>query len=113
MSPTTTMETFLNLDIRVGRVIRAETFPGARKPAYKLWIDFGESGIRKSSAQLTDLYHVDELKDRLVLAVINLPPRQVADFISEVLVLGVPTQSGRDVVLVGPDREIPPGLRLL
>ncbi|WP_375488054.1 tRNA-binding protein [uncultured Mycobacterium sp.] len=107
------METFLNLDIRVGRVIKAETFPGARKSAYKLWIDFGESGIRKSSAQVTDLYHVDELKDRLVLAVINLPPRQVADFISEVLVLGVPTQSGRDVVLVGPDREIPPGLRLL
>lgn len=113
MSPTTTIETFLDVDIRVGRVIRAEEFPRARKPAYKIWIDFGELGIRKSSAQISDLYTIDELKGRLVLAVVNPPARQVADFVSEVLVLGVPTEGDRSVVLVGPDREIPPGLRLL
>jgi tRNA-binding protein len=113
MLDTTTIETFLDVDIRVGRVIRAEEFPLARKPAYKLWIDFGELGIHRSSAQITDLYTVGELKDRLVLAVVNLPPRQVADFVSEVLVLGVPTDSGSSVVLVGPDRAISPGLRLL
>jgi tRNA-binding protein len=113
MPDTTTIEAFLDVDIRVGRVIRAEEFPRARKPAYKLWIDFGELGVHRSSAQITDLYTVDDLKDRLVLAVVNLPPRQVADFVSEVLVLGVPTDSGRNVVLVGPDREILPGLRLL
>jgi tRNA-binding protein len=113
MLPTTTIETFLDVDIRVGRVIKAEEFPRARKPAYKIWIDFGELGIRKSSAQVSDLYTVDELKGRLVLAVVNLPARQVADFISEVLVLGVPTEGGGGVVLVSPDREIPPGLRLL
>lgn len=113
MSPTTTIEAFLDVDIRVGRVIRAEEFPRARKSAYKIWIDFGELGIRKSSAQISDLYTIDELKGRLVLAVVNLPARQVADFVSEVLVLGVPTEGGRSVVLVGPDREIPPGLRLL
>jgi tRNA-binding protein len=109
----TTIETFLDLDIRVGRVINAEEFPRARKPAYKLWIDFGEFGVRKSSAQVTDLYTVDELKDRLVLAVVNLPARQIADFLSEVLVLGVPTDGDRGVALVGPDREVPLGLRLL
>jgi tRNA-binding protein len=111
--PTTTIETFLDVDIRVGRVIKAEEFPCARKTAYKLWIDFGELGIRKSSAQITEFYTVDELKDRLVLAVVNLPSRQVADFLSEVLVLGVPTDGNGGVALVGPDREIPVGLRLL
>jgi tRNA-binding protein len=113
MSPTTTIETFLDVDIRVGRVIKAEEFPRARKPAYKIWIDFGDLGIRKSSAQISDLYTVDELKGRLVLAVVNLPARRVADFVSEVLVLGVPTEGDRSVVLVGPDREIPPGVRLV
>lgn len=113
MSAMTTIDTFLGVDIRVGRVIRAEEFPRARKPAFKLWIDFGEFGIRKSSAQVTDLYTAGELVDRLVLAVVNLPPRQVADFISEVLVLGVPTEGERAVALIGPDREVPLGLRLL
>ena len=113
MLDTTTIEAFLDVDIRVGRVIRAEEFPLARKPAYKLWIDFGELGIHRSSAQITDLYTVGDLKDRLVLAVVNLPPRQVADLVSEVLVLGVPTDSGGSVVLVGPDRAISPGLRSL
>ncbi|MDP7739763.1 tRNA-binding protein [Mycobacterium paragordonae] len=113
MPETVAIDTFLNVDIRAGRVIRAEQFPHARKAAYKLWIDFGELGVRRSSAQITDLYTIDELKDRLVLAVVNLPPRQIADFISEVLVLGIPTGGGRSVVLVGPDREVSPGLRLL
>ncbi|MDD4866930.1 MAG: tRNA-binding protein [Mycobacterium sp.] len=85
----------------------------ANPPTSKLWIDFGELGIRKSSAQITDLYSIDDLTGRLVLAVVNLPPRQVADFLSEVLVLGVPTDGDRAVTLVGPDREIPVGLRLL
>jgi tRNA-binding protein len=113
MPNTTTIDAFLDVDIRVGRVIRAEKFPRARKPAYKLWIDFGELGVHRSSARITDLYTIDDLTDRFVLAVVNLPPRQVADFVSEVLVLGVPTNSGRNVVLVGPDREVSPGLRLL
>lgn len=111
--PKTTIKAFIDVDIRVGRVISVEEFPRARKPAYKLWIDFGELGVHRSSAQITDLYSVDELKNRLVLAVVNLPPRQVADFVSEVLVLGVPTDDDGNVVLVGPDREISPGLRLL
>ncbi|WKB34717.1 tRNA-binding protein [Terrilactibacillus sp. S3-3] len=110
---TITIDQFMDVDIRVGRVIRAEEFPRARKPAYKLWIDFGEFGVKKSSAQITDIYNLDELKDRLVMAVVNLPPRQVADFMSEVLVLGIPLEDGRDVVLVGPEREVRPGLRLL
>lgn len=113
MPDTVTVEAFLDVDIRVGRAIRAEAFPRARKPAYKLWIDFGELGVHRSSAQLTDLYAVDELKDRLILAVVNLPPRRIADFVSEVLVLGIPTENGRGVVLVGPDRALSPGLRLL
>ncbi|OSC18531.1 tRNA-binding protein [Mycobacterium vulneris] len=86
MSEQTTIETFLGVGIRVGRVIKAEEFPRANKPAYKLWIDFGDLGIRKSSAQINDLYTTDEVDGRLVLAVVNFPPRQVANFISEVLV---------------------------
>lgn len=113
MTDMTTVEAFFTGDIRVGRIIKAAAFPRARKPAYKLWIDFGELGVRRSSAQITDLYALDELQDRLVLAVVNLPPRQVADFISEVLVLGVPTDGDRNVVLIRPDYDLPPGLRLL
>jgi tRNA-binding protein len=113
MPSNTTIEAFLGVDIRVGRVVEAKEFPRARKPAYQLSVDFGDLGIRKSSAQITDLYTTDELVGRLVLAVVNLPPRQVADFISEVLVLGVPTDGDGGVALVGPDRNIPLGLRLL
>lgn len=113
MPETITIDTFMSVDIRVGRVIRAEEFPRARKPAYRLWIDFGALGVRKSSAQITDLYTLDELKDRLVMAVVNFPPRQVADFMSEVLVLGVPAEGGGNVVLIGPERDVRPGLRLL
>lgn len=106
------LEDFLRLDIRVGLVLRAETFPAARKPAYRLWIDFGpELGVKKSSAQITALYRPEDLSGRLVLAVVNFPPRQVADFMSEVLVLGVDDAEGR-VVLVEPERDAPLGSRL-
>ena len=98
-----TMEDFDRLDIRLGRVVEAADFPEARKPAYKLWIDFGaELGVRKSSAQLTALYSKEELEGRLVLAVVNFPPRQIGPFMSEVLTLGVPDAQG-EVVLIAPD----------
>ncbi|WP_027717901.1 tRNA-binding protein [Desulfovirgula thermocuniculi] len=106
-----TIEDFLAVDMRVGRVLQAEEFPEARKPAYKLTIDFGPLGIKKSSAQITALYRPEELVGRLVVAVVNLPPRRVAGFPSEVLVLGVPDEKG-DVVLLQPDREVPLGVRV-
>jgi tRNA-binding protein len=93
-------------------ILRAEEFPQARKPAYKLWIGFGELGTRTSSAQLTAFYRAAELPGRLVLAVINFPPRRIAGFSSQVLVLGVPAGGPDDVVLVRPDREVPPGTRV-
>ncbi len=100
-----TMEDFDRLDIRLGRVVEAADFPEARKPAYKLWIDFGgELGVRKSSAQLTALYSREELEGKLVLAVVNFPPRQIGPFMSEVLTLGVPDESG-EVVLIAPDEK--------
>src|SRR5512134_72336 len=105
-------EDFLKVDIRVGRVTRAEPFPEARKPALKLWIDFGpELGERRSSAQITTHYAPDALVGRLVLAVVNFPPRQIGPFRSEVLTLGLADASGA-VVLVGPDHDVPPGARL-
>lgn len=103
---------FAKVDIRVGRIVRVEEFLNARKPAWKLWIDFGELGTRKSSAQLVTLYTREQLLGRLVLAIVNFPPRQVADFMSEVLVLGVPLDAAQTVVLIGPDREVPLGGRL-
>ncbi|HHY53699.1 MAG TPA: tRNA-binding protein [Clostridiales bacterium] len=102
-----TFEEFMDLDIRVGRIISVEDFPEARKPAYKLAIDFGPLGIKRSSAQITELYEKEDLVGREVVCVINFPPKQVADFVSEVLVLGVYTESG--VVLLQPDREVPLG----
>lgn len=107
-----TFDDFAKVDIRVGRVVRVEAFPKARKPAWKLWIDFGDLGIRKSSAQLVKLYTAEQLVGRLVLAVVNFPPRQVADFMSEVLVVGVPLDPEQTVVLIGPEREVPLGGRL-
>ena len=104
-------EDFEKVDIRVGRIVRAETFPEARKPAYKLVIDFGELGTRRSSAQLTRRYRAAELEGRLVLAVVNFPPRQIGPFVSEVLTLGVPDAEGA-VVLVGPDADVPAGVRM-
>ena len=105
-------EEFEKVDVRVGRIVRAETFPEARKPAYKLLIDFGaEIGQRRSSAQLTIHYTCEELIGRLVLAVVNFPPRQIGPFMSEVLTLGVPDEHGA-VVLIAPDTDVPLGGRL-
>ncbi|WP_164738185.1 tRNA-binding protein [Frigidibacter oleivorans] len=103
---------FLKVDVRVGRITRAEPFPEARKPAYKLWIDFGpELGEKRSSAQITDHYTPETLVGRQVLAVVNFPPRQIGPVMSEVLTLGVPDAEGR-VVLIGPSLEVPEGGRL-
>jgi tRNA-binding protein len=107
-----TPEEFFRADIRVGAILRAEEFPQARRPAYKLWIDFGELGTRRSSAQLTACYQPADLAGRLVLAVVNFPPRRVAGFSSEVLVLGVPDGDASRVALVQPDRPVPPGTRV-
>jgi tRNA-binding protein len=100
-----TYDDFKRLDIRVGRIIEATIFPEAKKPAYKLRIDFGKDiGVKKSSAQVTKHYTPEELVDKLVLAVVNFPPRQIGPFISEVLTLGLPDENG-DVVLVVPDKK--------
>ena len=97
------MDDFDKLDIRLGRIVEAADFPEARKPAYKLKIDFGdEIGVKKSSAQLVALYSKEELEGKLVLGVVNFPPRQIGPFISEVLTLGVPDAKG-EVVLIAPD----------
>jgi tRNA-binding protein len=103
---------FEKVDVRVGRIVRAEEFPEAKKPAYKLTIDFGQDvGIRRSSAQLTRRYRRDELEGRLVMAVVNFPPRQIGPFMSDVLTLGVPDAEGA-VVLVTPDHDVPIGGKL-
>jgi tRNA-binding protein len=101
-------EAFDTLDLRVGRILRAEVKEGARKPSYKLWIDFGPLGERTSSAQLTALYPPHELVGRLVIAVTNLGSRNIAGFRSDVLVLGVPSAEG-EVVLLGVERDVPLG----
>ncbi len=109
---TISFDDFLKVDIRVGRITRAEPFPEARKPAIKLWIDFGpEMGERKSSAQITKHYTPEALVGRRELAVVNFPPRQIGPMISEVLTLGVPDAEG-EVVLIGPGQEVPLGGRL-
>ena len=103
---------FLKVDIRVGRVTRAEPYPEARKPAIKMWIDFGPGiGERRTSAQVTAHYDPETLVGKQVLAVVNFPPRQIGKFMSEVLVLGMPDADG-EVVLVGPDQDVPDGGRL-
>lgn len=111
-TPAIAFADFVKLDIRVGRIIQADDFPEARKPAYKLVIDFGAAlGTRRSSAQLTRNYPRAELPGRLVLAVVNFPPRQIGPFMSEVLTLGVPDADG-EVVLLVPDRDVPMGGRM-
>lgn len=109
---TISFDDFLKVDIRVGRITRAEPFPEARKPAIKLWIDFGpEIGEKKSSAQITRHYRPEDLVGRQVMAVVNFPPRQIGPMKSEVLTLGVPDEAG-EVVLIGPGHDVPVGGRL-
>jgi tRNA-binding protein len=107
-----TFEDFKKVDMRVGKILEVEDFPEAEKPSYKLKIDFGtEIGIKKSSAQLTKHYRKEDLKGKLVLAVVNFPPKQIANFVSEVLVLGVPDKNN-ECVLVKPDKEVDIGVRV-
>ncbi|MGB7321105.1 MAG: tRNA-binding protein [Albidovulum sp.] len=109
---TISFDDFMKVDVRVGRITRAEPFPEARKPAYRLWVDFGpEIGEKRSSAQITAHYTPDDLIGRQVLAVVNFPPRQIGPVLSEVLVLGVPGAAG-EVVLIAPDHGVPIGGRL-
>lgn len=103
---------FEKVEMRVGTIIEIQDFPEARNPAYRLSIDFGEEiGTRKSSAQITTLYSKDELKGKQVVAVVNFPPKQIANFFSECLVLGA--VSGKEVTLMEPERPVPNGLRIL
>ena len=103
---------FMAVDVRVGEIVRAEPFPEARKPAYKLWVNFGdEIGEKKSSAQITVHYSLSELVGKSVMAVVNFPPRQIGPVKSEVLVLGIPDENGA-VVLITPDKDVPLGVRL-
>ena len=105
-------EDFTKIELCVGRIIRAEEFPEARKPAYKLWIDFGEYGVKKSSAQITRLYSIEDLVNRMIVAVTNFPVKKIAGFSSEVLVLGA-VGDREDVVILGVDRDVEPGTRVL
>ena len=109
---TITFDEFLKLDIRVGTIVEAEPFPEARKPSFKLKVDFGpEIGVRRSSAQITRHYALSALVGRQVAAVVNFPPKQIGKFLSEVLVLGFPDGAG-EVVLIGPTLPVPNGGRL-
>ena len=109
---TISYDDFQKVDIRVGRIVKAEPFPEARKPAFKLWVDFGgDLGVKRSSAQITAHYTVEGLVGRQVVAVVNFPPRQIGPVMSEVLVLGVPDEAG-EVVLLGPGHEVPLGGRM-
>lgn len=109
--PQITWDDFAKVDIRVGRIVQVDDFPQARKPAYRLRIDFGELGVKASSAQITQHYAKADLLGKLVLAVVNFPPRQIATFFSEVLTLGVVVGEG-DIVLVHPERDVPLGARI-
>lgn len=103
---------FERIDLRIGTIIRVEDFPKARRPAYKLWVDLGELGIKKSSAQITGLYLKEELIGRQVLCVCNFSPKQIADFLSEILVTGFDDGTG-NIVLAVPDKQVPNGARLI
>jgi len=107
-----TIDDFLKVDIRLGSVVDVQPFEKARKPAWKLWVDFGpDIGVKKSSAQITTHYTRDDLMGRQVAAVVNFPPRQIADFMSEVLVLGFSDING-NIILIAPERPAPDGARL-
>ena len=111
-APEITFDEFLKVDIRVGRIVSAEPFPQARKPAYKLVIDFGPViGTKKSSVQITQNYALEDLPGRMVASVVNFPPRQIGPFMSEVLTLGFPDEDG-NVMLFSPDKDVPAGGRL-
>lgn len=112
IAPQIGFEDFLKVDIRVGQIIQAEPFPEARKPAYRLTIDFGPAiGVKRTSAQITENYSLEQLQGRKVAAVVNFPPRQIGPMMSEVLTLGFPDANGH-VVLLGVDRDLPLGGRL-
>jgi len=106
-----TWDDFAKVEMRVGRIVQVDEFPKARKRSYQLRIDFGELGVKTSSAQITKYYDKGDLVGKLVLAVVNFPPRQIANFFSEVLTVGVVLGDG-DIVLVHPEREVPPGSRI-
>ena len=111
-APSIAYADFDRVEVRVGRIVRAELFPEARKPAFKLWVDFGGAlGVRQSSVQITVHYQVGQLVGRQVMAVTNFPPKQIGPFRSEVLVLGVPDAEG-NVVLLSPDQDVPLGGRM-
>ncbi|MFV3131212.1 tRNA-binding protein [Niveispirillum sp. KHB5.9] len=111
-APSISYDDFQKADIRAGTIVKAEPYPEARKPAIKLWVDFGDPiGIRRSSAQITAYYQPETLVGRQVMGVVNFPPRQIGKFISEVLVLGVPSADG-EVVLLSPDQPVPNGGRM-
>ena len=108
---TITWQEFETVELRVGTIVEAKPFPEARKPAYQLWIDLGELGIKKSSAQVTQNYKLEDLPGQQVICVTNFPPRQIGKFMSEVLVTGLPDENG-NVVLAQPERKIPNGGKL-
>ena len=108
---TITWADFERVDMRVGVVVDAQPFPEARRPALKLWVDFGPLGVKRSSAQITDRYGSEELKGRRVIAVVNFPPKQIGPFVSEVLVLGAYDEQGQ-VILLRPDFEVAPGAKI-
>lgn len=108
---TATINDFEKLEIRVGKIVKVEYFPEAKKPAYKLWIDFGELGVKTSSAQVTNLYTKDDLKEKQVICVINFPSRKIGPFVSEVLTTGL-YRDDNSVVLIVPDKEIKNGAKL-
>jgi len=106
-----TFEDFQKIDIRVGKIIEIDDFPEARNPSFKIKVDFGKLGVKVSSAQLTKLYSKEDLLDRQIIAVVNFPPRRIAGFKSEILILGVMKEDG-EVILLQPDREAPLGYRI-